>query len=101
MYSVHGLGIATPQDIPVANSRGQTFPVFLVLPSTYQVHFQQILYILRIAQCCIGTNYAIVQYSLILTCQCTYHLVQQVMILGLEHMNLKLEAVYNGLDKIR
>jgi hypothetical protein len=50
------------------------------LPSEYQVHLQQTLCILGIAQCCIGTYHAVVQYHLVLLYTCTYHLVQPVTI---------------------
>jgi hypothetical protein len=67
MYSVHTLGIAMPRAMPampLANSPGQTPLSSQYVPSAsaYHMHLQQTVCILGIAQYCIGTYYAIVQY---------------------------------------
>ena len=64
---------AMPQAMPRAIS--------LSAPSMYQGNLQQIPYVLGMAECSIGTYYAIVQYHLVLLCTGTYYLVRRFTIL--------------------
>ena len=72
MYSVHTQYRIMPS----------AFPDSVMLKSCYSVYFGvQILCLLGMADCCIGTPHAIVQYRLVLLCTGTYFLVMLFTIL--------------------
>ena len=83
MYSVHTRAISMPQAIHcnVAMPRAMPWAISPSAPSMYQGNLQQIPYVLGMAECSIGTYYAIVQYHLVLLCTCTYYLVRRFTIL--------------------
>ena len=84
MYSVQTRAIAMPLAIHcnIALLLAMPQAISPSAPSMYQGNFQQIPYVLGMAECSIGTYSSIVQYHLVLLCTSTYYLVQRFTILA-------------------